>query len=729
MVQESSLMPAPSTATEDPEPTHRFRLLHAFEPRPTLSESEIHSGLRFLTFEGTASMGFGSITGSGFLAAFALILGANNLQIGILAALPFATMPLQVVTVSFIEHVGHRKLISTSLWLCAQAIWIPIALIPVLLSVPSAGAVSLLLAFIAARSLFVAMQNAAWNSWLRDLVPQNVLGSFFAQRLMYANIAAMIFGLGAAVFVDFWKGRTAGADQAYGYTFAILTGVLFLGLASPVFRSFIPEPLQQPPERGQQSLIAGLVEPFKDREFRPLIRFLFMWNLALNLATPFFAVYMLQRLHLSLTAVMAFTVLSTAFNAMFLRVWGPLADRVGNKPVLSVSASLYLLVILGWTFTTMPERYFLTIPLLFMLQILSGIASAGVSFTTGTLGMKIAPRGKATSYIAATSVAANLGAAIGPLLGGRFADFFAVRSLALNIQWTDPHGVISLPALNLSGFDFLFSLTFVIGIFTLNNLATLRETGEASREVVLDALLAPMRRVTQPMSTVPGLGFLTQFPYAYARRVPGVDVALGVTAYQIAEAARVAVASAGHGRRTTDRIVDSIDEILQNVRRAGGQADVTAPIARHTARGIMHAPVNAAGDVARLSRRAMIGVARAFRVQPRANREALLRSSAYGIVQGAIEAKRDPVEAAVAAVAAAMQISGQYRLTRQSARRFAAAGAIQAAEDLASEEEAEAVRRALVEFDASSIAEEGSFADDREDLAAPNGSNRTEDPS
>ncbi len=51
-----------------------------------------------------------------------------------------------------------------------------------------------------------------------------------------------------------------------------------------------------------------------------------MWNFALNLAVPFFAVYMLTRLGLSLPTVIGFTMLSQITNVLFARVWGAMAD-------------------------------------------------------------------------------------------------------------------------------------------------------------------------------------------------------------------------------------------------------------------------------------------------------------------------------------------------------------------------------------------------------------------
>ncbi|MBM3956647.1 MAG: MFS transporter, partial [Gemmatimonadetes bacterium] len=322
-----------------------------FRPRQALSEEEVDRGLRWLTWEGMASMGFASITGSGFLAAFALVLGANNLEIGLLAALPFLAMPLQLATVGLIERLRRRKVIAVTAMMGAQLVWIPLALIPVFLGVPSGGAVSVLLGLIAVRSVLVAVQNSAWNGWLRDLVPEERMGRFFARRLAYARVAAMAFGLGAAIFVDVWKGRTTGETQALGYTFAILFGALLLGMASPVFRALVPEPLMETPPGGRAPLLRTLAGPFRDENYRHLLRFKFLWNFALHLAVPFFAVYMLVVLELPLSLVMGLSVLSQAANVLLLRLWGPLADQAGHKVVLQLSASLYLLVVLGWVFT------------------------------------------------------------------------------------------------------------------------------------------------------------------------------------------------------------------------------------------------------------------------------------------------------------------------------------------------------------------------------------------
>ncbi|HZA23523.1 MAG TPA: MFS transporter, partial [Dehalococcoidia bacterium] len=233
------------------------------------------------------------------------------------------------------------------------------------------------------------------------------------------------------------------------------------------------------------------------------------------MAIPFFTIFMLQRLGFPLSAVITLNTLSQLTNVLFLRVWGPFTDQFGSKVVLSVCVSLYLLVILGWVFTTQPERYFLSVPLVIVLQVFAGIAAAGVNLTVGTIGLKLAPRGQATSYMAVASLATNLGAGLGPLVGGLFSDFFSVRVFRITFEWVSPGTMFEFPALDLTGFEFLFGIAFVIGLLTLNTLTTIREEGEVSREVVLDELPAPTRAMTRSIGSVPAFRFIGEFPFAY----------------------------------------------------------------------------------------------------------------------------------------------------------------------------------------------------------------------
>ena len=668
--------------------------MNAFEflrPKPTLSDQEISHGLRMMTWEGMVSMGFFSITTSGILAAYALALGANNFQIGILAAIPFIMQPIQIPAILLVEKLRRRKAISVIAWFLAQSLWLPVALIPVFIGVPSNAAISVLLVLMAIRGVFAAVTNCSWNPWVRDLVPQQILGRFYSRRLALSVFVAIVFGLGAAFFVDYWHGQVSQEIAILGYTYAILFGAVSLGLTSVVFMSFIPEPLMQPEPEPRQSLIQRLFIPFRDPNFRRLMQFLFSWSFVLNLAIPFFAVYMLRRLGLPLSWVIGLSAISQLFNILFLRVWGPLVDRFGSKAILSISASLYLLVVVGWTFTTMPGRHFLTIPLLIILHTFAGVAAAGVTLTVGTIGMKLAPQQQATPYLAGATLATSLGAGLGPLAGGFLADFFSVRQLSLVFSWFEPNLSVELPTVSLSGFDFLFGITFVVGLITLSILATVHEEGEVGREVILESLTAPVREFSRPLSSVPGLNLMNNFAFGHLKRIPipGLDVAFGVTAYEIADMARIATLAATRGRRVTKQFVRTLRSELNGILKSKEQMKIHGvEVTKQIARGAMHSVSEKPLESAQLVASVMSGVVTASK-QTGVDAEDTILGVSQGIIQGTAETEADLGTAALQIMETAKEITEQAGLSEEVVMAKAVEGTLLAAEAIGPEAVAE----------------------------------------
>ena len=663
-----------------------MNFVRIFEPKPILSDEERTYGLRMLTLEGMSSIGFTTITTSGFLAAFALALGANNLQIGILAAIPFVIQPLQIPVILIVERLRRRKLIAISTWIIAQLLWFPMALIPVFMKVPGENAISMLLVLMTIRGLFSAITNCSWNSWVRDLVPQKILGRLFSRRLALSTLVAAVFGLGAAFFVDYWQGQVPENSVVFGYTYVLLIGAFFLGLSSPWLMSRIPEPLMSQVLGNQPSLWKTVTIPLQDHNFRRLMKFLFSWSFVLNMSVPFFAVYMLQRLELKLPVVIGLSVLSQFFTILFLRVWGPLADRFSSKAVLSICASLYLLVILGWTFTTLPERYFLTIPLLIILHIFAGIATAGVSLTIYMIGFKFAPQKQSASYLTGTSLSTNLGAGLGPLAGGLLAQIFSERTLALDLTWVDPNRILNLGVMHLTGIDFLFILSFFTGLLTLNTLAGIHEKGEAGREIVLGELQAQTRSALQSVSAVTGANFVNMFPASFLSRVPGFDVAIGVTVYQLADTAKMLTVAALRGGRTTIRVVKALQNEITHLWKFGiPPPQHETEFARQAARGALHAVDETPAEIERLARLAVVSIVRAM---DNANIDPYdaLWGAAYGVIEGANDTGADLGRAVTGVITGTKEITILLSLNEEKAMRQITTGIFQSAEKLGEQE-------------------------------------------
>ena len=448
---------------------------------------------------------------------------------------------------------------------------------------------------------------------MRDLVPRETMGSYYGGRLTAITAATAIVGLAGSFFVRWWEGSSTPGDEIFAYSYLLIGGAVTLGLIGPSLSLRAKEPLMPAAQETGRSAIAVLMEPLRDRNFSQLVRFLFAWSFVSNLALPFFAVYMLTALGLSLPAVIGFTVLSQGTSILFTRVWGRMVDQVGSKSVLSLSASLYLLVILGWVFTAYPERHALTLPLLTALHIFAGVAAAGVNLATSTIAMRVAPESNATPYVGIAGIAASIGAGIGPIAGGLMADFFSIRSLMVDVSWASPGGILELSALELTGFDFLFVIAFIAGVLSLNFLVALREKGEVSRDLALSQLLARADPALRAVSSVPGLGAATAMSYDYLRRVPGADVALGVTAYQIAASSQAAVKSVGRGRELASDVATAVGGAVEKmVSEAEDISEHGMVLARHATRGAAHVGDDLTGHVDSVVHGAVTGTLRAM---------------------------------------------------------------------------------------------------------------------
>ncbi len=342
------------------------------------------------------------------------------------------------------------------------------------------------------------------------------MGRYFARRLTIATAAGAAVTLASGFFVDY--GETWLGDPLPVFALLFLAGGIS-GLLGVAFLGSIPEPrMSLEPGRPIREVLA---EPLRDGNFRKLLIFLASWNFAVNLAAPFFAVYMLSRLGMPMAWVLGLSVVSQAANVLFFRIWGRMADRIGNRSVLSLSGSLFVLSIGLWPFTTLPERYLLTLPLLLAIHVLAGVSTAGVNLCAGGITLKLAPRGKATAFLATNALTSGLAATVAPILAGVVADGLAADRLSIQLQWESPVvGQALLTALDLRGLDFLFAIAVLLGLYSLHRLLAVREVGAVEAGAAAE-FYGEMRRTVRHVSNVAGLRRLSSFPYFLLRRRPG----------------------------------------------------------------------------------------------------------------------------------------------------------------------------------------------------------------
>ena len=85
--------------------------------------------------------------------------------------------------------------------------------------------------------------------------------------------------------------------------------------------------------------------------FGMFVIFMTLMSFGMNLASPFFSVYVLTELHYDYMQYTIFTLVSTFAAFLFVTYWGAKADQFGNKVIFMVCALVMPLMPLLWLIT------------------------------------------------------------------------------------------------------------------------------------------------------------------------------------------------------------------------------------------------------------------------------------------------------------------------------------------------------------------------------------------
>lgn len=478
--------------------------MFSFQPKNSLSPAEQQQGMQWVLWDGVAAQAMLTLTGGAFLVAYALQLGASNAQIGLLAAIPTLANVFQLLSIRLVErYANRRKIIVISLLIGRTSLFV-ITLIPFL---AFAQPVFILIAATLILQSFGAISTGCWTSWMRDLIPSEQLGSYFSRRIRLSQGVGAVLSLLVAFALDYVK-KEYPHQEIYAYALLFLLGGI-TGYVSIFLLIKTPEPRPISSSVQFQKLLRL---PFNHTPFRNLIWYNGLWNFATNLAAPFFTVYLLQRLAYGVSTVIILTVLSQIATILSLRLWGRYADRYSYKAILGICAPLYLLGLLSWTFTTLPDPHIFTLPLLVLIHIVMGLATGGTSLAASSIGLKIAPKEQSVVYLSMISMTNALTAGAAPIVGGLLADTFISQEFSLSLAWRNETRNIVVEALNFQQLDFFFAFAFLFGLIALYRLGFIQEEGDVEEKALLQEIRLEVQREIKNLSSITGARSIIKLP-------------------------------------------------------------------------------------------------------------------------------------------------------------------------------------------------------------------------
>lgn len=276
-----------------------------------------------------------------YVIPFAIVLGATNLQIGILNALPqlFGSI-VHLKAADIVEYTKSRLKVIT-LFVFLQSI--SYLLILTILFVPYNQRVIWFIILTTISSVFSSIVGSVWLSLMSDTVEKEKYGEYFAWRGKILGTVNLIASFVAGFFLGFIKNKF--------YGFIIL--FFFAGIARIISGYFISKmddiPLKVSPEK--QFSYFEFIRRINESNFVKYVLFVSLYNFAVSIATPFFNVYMLKELKMSYFEYTIVTLSSAVSGLFLLPFWGRTADRIGNAKIVKITGLLICSLPILWIFS------------------------------------------------------------------------------------------------------------------------------------------------------------------------------------------------------------------------------------------------------------------------------------------------------------------------------------------------------------------------------------------
>lgn len=386
---------------------------------------EIQRTMTVSTLEGCATTMFLVWTSGAVLTGYLLHLGAGPLELALLGSLPLLAQIIAPVAVLVQGLYPHRRVLTMLSGGIGRGLWLLAVIAPFLFTNPYYAVVMVLLV-LAASSMLQSFAGLIWTHWMADVVPVQRRGRYFGLRNGICAVAGVGAQLVAGVLLD-----SLGAPVKY--QLMITLGVLFAALGVWLYGKQYEPPMTKAPAFNLRRLFAT---PLADQNFRRFMIFVLYWQASVLIAAPFVFPYFLDHLGLSFTTIAIWAALAAVLTLAFGPIWGRIADRSGNKPVLTVTTIIAgTMVPLCWMLATPDNNTFIWLSALFEAVAWSAINPAIFNLTLAT-----ANKDDRMSYLAVLSVFAGLAGFLGAIASGFVLEGMKDWSLAIGAYaWTGYH--------------------------------------------------------------------------------------------------------------------------------------------------------------------------------------------------------------------------------------------------------------------------------------------------
>jgi MFS family permease len=385
-----------------------------------MDEKVRKASLRYSVKEGVAWSTSWAL-GPSYIAPYAIALKANNLQIGLLTSVPTLAANLsEIRTPKLMEKTTRKRIVTVGDFIQALML-LPIASVAFIYPIVGPNSLIAPTILIILYTIFLMLNsftNPAWSSWMGDLVREKERGRFFSRRNAFTGIAGISVMLVAGVFLNLLTVQQA----LFGFSTLFVLASIALFISWHYFRKQY-EPKFKYRDEFYFSFTSFL-KRMKNNNFGRFVIYVSLMYFALNISSPFFAVYMLNQLKFSYLTFVSITLSSSIAIVISIRFWGRFSDKYGNLLVLRICGFLVPITPILWLFSTNPIY-------LAGVQALSGVLWGGFNLAASNYIYDCVTQQRRGICFAYSDALNGIGIFLGATVGGLIATYVNVGFISI----------------------------------------------------------------------------------------------------------------------------------------------------------------------------------------------------------------------------------------------------------------------------------------------------------
>ena len=373
--------------------------------------------LKFVFWGGVSTSFVDTLVVGPTLLAYAALLGAGDITFGFLGAIPYFGNLAHLLSAWLIEHnYSIRKTAFRTAFISRYFLLIA-ALLAFYPHMP--GALFILISALTLKYFIGCISGGVWLPWMKSLIPEKIMGRFFAYRFKYMMITKIICFWGTALLFKYSDLFVSNEIYIYSILFLI---AFFVGLFSAWTLSQVDDKKQN--ISSSLSFKQKIVKSFQNNSFRKLLYTLCFINFSIAFVTPFITIFMLKYLDIPMSTILIFTLIMQLSYTFVVKRLGILADKLGTWKVIQVSIPLLVFSLIPFLFLNQINTVEIVKYLLLGLgHIFLGIATAGITLGINNASLIFVPKKSAAIYLSVNSVLKSFAGGLGSIVAGFILSF------------------------------------------------------------------------------------------------------------------------------------------------------------------------------------------------------------------------------------------------------------------------------------------------------------------